>query len=119
MKSSPSFRLRLAQIRRGARGSALLALLALAGCNTWETRSEFAPPQSRWTTGQPSSTAVNAPPPPAPVQYCYRTLATVDCFAQPQPDRVTGYTGVYPDPASLQVITPPPPKAAATATIKN
>lgn len=79
----------------------------LAGCNAWEDRAEFAPPQSRWPADQPSSRLANAPPPPIPAQYCYRTLATVDCFAQAQPERISGYTGVYPNPASL----PPPPVA--------
>ncbi len=82
-------------------------LLLLAACNAFQDRAEFAPPQSRW----PASTAradVNAPPPPVPAQYCYRTLATVDCFAQPKPDRVTGYTGTYPEP---NAIDPPAPAA--------
>jgi hypothetical protein len=35
------------------------------------------------------------------VQYCYRTLAAVDCFSEAKPDRLTGYSGVYPDPNSL------------------
>jgi hypothetical protein len=35
------------------------------------------------------------------VQYCYRTLAAVDCFTEAKPDRLTGYSGVYPDPNSL------------------
>jgi hypothetical protein len=85
---------------------AVLSLVGvtLAGCNAWEDRAEFAAPQSRWPADQPSSRLANAPPPPIPAQYCYRTLATVDCFAEAKPDRVTGYTGVYPNPASL----PPP-----------
>jgi hypothetical protein len=89
------------------RRTALAACLAipLAGCNVWQNRAEFAPPQSRWTTTQTSPVAVDAPPPPIPVQYCYRTLATVDCFNEAWPERITGYTGLYPDPASL----PPAP----------
>lgn len=82
--------------------------VALAGCNAWQDRAEFAAPQSRWPADQPSSRLANAPPPPIPAQYCYRTLATVDCFNEAKPERVTGYTGVYPNPASL---APPPPVA--------
>jgi hypothetical protein len=77
-----------------------LAVL-LCGCNAWQTRAEFAPPQSRWTTSGTSPVAANAPPPPIAEQYCYRTLATVDCFTAPEPSRITGFTGLYPDPASL------------------
>lgn len=75
--------------------------LALAGCNAWQDRAEFAPPQSRWPANLPSPVLADAPPPPVPVQYCYRTLARVDCFAQAMPDRLSGYTGTYPDPDSL------------------
>ena len=76
-------------------------LISLAGCNAWQDRAEFAPPQNRWTSSQSSPVAADAPPPAIPRQYCYRTLATVDCFTEPQPDRITGFTGLYPDPASL------------------
>ena len=76
-------------------------LLLLGGCNAWQTRAEFAPPQSRWNASQTSAALANDPPPPIPAQYCYRTLATVDCFTEAKPERITGYTGVYPDPASL------------------
>ncbi|HEY0523973.1 MAG TPA: hypothetical protein VGD08_11315 [Stellaceae bacterium] len=80
----------------------LAALLAaaplLAGCNVWQDRAEFAPPQSRWPNTQPSAVKADAMPPPIPISHCYRTLATVDCFATPQPDRASGYTGTYPTP---------------------
>ena len=82
-------------------------LIPLAGCNVWQNRAEFAPPQNRWTSTQPSPVAADTPAPPIPVQYCYRTLATVDCFSEAAPERVSGYTGLYPDPASL------PPGSAA------
>ncbi len=78
-----------------------VSLLLLGGCNAWQTRAEFAPPQSRWNASQTSAALANDPPPPIPAQYCYRTLATVDCFTEAKPERITGYTGVYPDPASL------------------
>jgi hypothetical protein len=77
-------------------GTALL--VALAGCNAWQDRAEFAPPQSRWPSTLPSPVAAEAPPPATRVQYCYRTLAAVDCFNAPQPDRASGYTGRYPAP---------------------
>jgi hypothetical protein len=77
-----------------------LAVL-LGGCNAWQTRAEFAAPQSRWNASQPSPAAVNSQPPPIPVQYCYRTLADVDCYTEAEPARVTGFTGTYPDPYSL------------------
>ena len=82
----------------------LSAALLLGGCNTWQNRAEFAPPQSRWPSTLTSPVAADAPPPPIPVQYCYRTLAAVDCYSEAKPDRLTGYSGVYPDPDSL----PPP-----------
>jgi hypothetical protein len=74
-----------------------LALL-LAGCNILQNRTEFAPPQSRWPSTLPGTTSVDAPPPPISAQYCYRTLAAVDCFSEAKPDRVTSYTGLYPAP---------------------
>jgi hypothetical protein len=82
--------------------------LALAGCNAWQDRAEFAPPQNRWPANLPSPALADAPPPPIPVQYCYRTLARVDCFTQAMPNRLTAYTGTYPDPDTL-----PGPAAAA------
>jgi hypothetical protein len=93
------------QIRHSA--LVLAVGVTLAGCNAWQNRAEFAPPQSRWNQSQSSPVAADAPPPPIPAQYCYRTLATVDCFAEAKPDRITGFTGLYPEPASL----PPPPAA--------
>jgi hypothetical protein len=83
------------------RALALLGVLAigLGACNAWQDRAEFAPPQSRWRSTEPSPVAADAPPPPIPVQYCYRTLAAVDCYTETQPSRVTGYTGQYPKPA--------------------
>ena len=76
----------------------ILVLAGLvAGCNAWQNRAEFAAPQSRWPSSQPGAVAANAPPPPIPAQYCYRTLAAVDCYTEARPDRITGYTGVYPN----------------------
>ena len=89
----------------------MLAVLALAGCNAWQDRAEFAAPQHRWNASQPSPVAADAPPPPIAEQYCYRTLAQVDCYSQAMPERITGYTGLYPDPDSL-----PPKKQAAKRT---
>jgi hypothetical protein len=80
--------------------------LLLAGCNAWDNRAEFAAPQSRWPSNYPSPVPANAPPPPIPVQYCYRTLASVDCYTEARPDRITGYTGVYPNPDSLSAAAP-------------
>jgi len=77
------------------------AALLLAGCDAWQTRSEFAAPQSRWPSTLPSPAAQEDPPPPIAAEYCYRTLARVDCFSEPRPERFTGYTGLYPDPDSL------------------
>jgi len=74
--------------------------IALAGCNVWQDRTEFAAPESRWSSTQPSPAARDAPPPPIAQQYCYRTLATVDCYYEAKPERITGYTGAYPDPDS-------------------
>jgi len=80
------------------RALAILGLVALGlgACNAWQDRAEFAPPQSRWRSTEPSPVSADAPPPPIPVQYCYRTLASVDCYTEAQPARATGYTGQYP-----------------------
>ena len=53
-----------------------------------------------------SRALADAPPPPIPVQYCYRTLAHADCFTHADPDRITRYTGLYPDPLSIPVPAP-------------
>jgi hypothetical protein len=89
-----------------ARLALLAGLLALTGCNAWQNRAEFAAPQSRWNASQPSPVAADAPPPPIQAQYCYRTLASVDCYTEARPDRVAGYTGVYPDPDSIATAAP-------------
>lgn len=96
---------------RAARLAVLAVVLALAGCNTWQNRAEFAPPPDRWpgtqwpqavlpadlALGQQTSPiAATAPPPPIEAVYCYRTLAIIDCFAEKQPQRYFGYTGSYP-----------------------
>ena len=92
--------------RSAAWALAFAALLALSGCNAWQNRAEFAAPQSRWPANYPSPVAADAAPPPIQAQYCYRTLATVDCYTEAKPDRVTGYTGVYPDPNSIAAAAP-------------
>ena len=73
----------------------LLLAGLLGGCNVWQDRAEFAPPESRWPKDLPSPVAANAAPPALRTQYCYRTLATVDCFPEKQPGRSL-YTGAYP-----------------------
>jgi len=72
--------------------------LTLAGCGLpigQFDRAEFAPPQDRWPSNLPSTVARNAAPPPVLQQYCYHTLASVDCFLTPQANR-PGFTGGYP-----------------------
>jgi hypothetical protein len=97
--------------------AAALLLLSLTGCETWRDRpdlqwpdlhwpaflsksAEFAPPQSRWPDTLPGAVAADAAPPPRLVTYCYRTLASVDCFTSPQPERLGGFAGRYPVPNS-------------------
>ena len=87
--------------------SSLVLAITLTACNAFQERAEFAPPQERWNASQPSPVMADAPPPPIATEYCYRTLAEVDCYSEAHPERITGYTGLYPDPASL----PPPPPA--------
>lgn len=87
--------------RRSILPSVAVACLLLGGCNAWQTRAEFAAPQSRWNASQPSPAGRDDAPPPIAAQYCYRTLAVVDCYNEPAPDRVTGFSGLYPDPDSL------------------
>ena len=89
-----------------ARSTLAALLLTLAGCNAWQNRAEFAAPQSRWPANYPSPVAADAPPPAIQAQYCYRTLASVDCYTEAKPDRATGYTGVYPDPNSVAAAAP-------------
>jgi len=94
-----------------ARLAVIALVVALAGCNMWQNRAEFAPPPDRGPGTQwpqilgldelplghyTSPIAATAPPPPIPVVYCYRTLAVVDCFPKTQPERYSGYTGSYP-----------------------
>jgi hypothetical protein len=87
---------------------ALLGLSALlAGCALWEDRAEFAAPENRWPANLPSPVAKNAAPPPLQPLYCYRTLAAVDCYTEAKPERITGYSGVYPDPDTLPPAKPP------------
>jgi len=74
----------------------MLMMPALAGCNAWHDQAEFAPPMSRWPATLPSPTAADAPPPPTRAVYCYRSLASVDCFNQKQENRYMSYMGVYP-----------------------
>jgi hypothetical protein len=89
------------------RSFGLIALITLlAGCNAFQNRAEFGAPQSRWPANLPSRVAADAPPPPIPAQYCYRTLASVDCYTEAKPDRLTGYTGVYPNPETIAVEAP-------------
>jgi hypothetical protein len=77
---------------------ATFALMLLTGCSLFERPAEFAPPQSRWPSTLPSPVAADSSPPPIAVVYCYRTLAQVDCFTHPVPERVDGYVGTYPEP---------------------
>ena len=84
---------------------AVSSLVALSACDAFQNRAEFAAPQSRWKETEPAPAQADATPPPIPEQYCYRTLADVDCFSHAQPERVTGYTGLYPEPASLPQAT--------------
>jgi hypothetical protein len=72
----------------------------LAGCELAPERAEFAPPQSRWPGTLPSPLNANEAAAPRLISYCYRTLAQVDCFPAPRPER-TGYLGTYPDPNSV------------------
>lgn len=88
----------------------------LTGCNAWQNRAEFAAPQSRWPANYPSPVGANAPPPPLQVQYCYRTLAAVDCYTEARPDRISGYTGVYPNPDNLNAAAPYAAKNIAGST---
>ena len=50
----------------------------------------------RWPETLPSPVAKDAPPPAVATVHCYRTLGAVDCFTSQQPQRDSGYTGVYP-----------------------
>jgi hypothetical protein len=79
-----------------ARLGLAILVLALAGCNVWQRSAEFAPPVDRMPGSQPFPVEANAPPPPIEQEYCYTTLAIVDCYPTKQPERYRGYTGQYP-----------------------
>jgi hypothetical protein len=98
MAPRPTAKMTLASMTRPAILRAVSLALLLAGCNILQNRAEFAAPQSRWPASLPATSAVDAPPPPIGARYCYRTLAAVDCFSEAKPDRVTAYTGLYPEP---------------------
>lgn len=100
-----------------ARFIVIALVTLLAGCNAWDNRAEFAAPQSRWSADQPSRVPANAPPPAIPVQYCYHTLAMVDCYTEARPDRITGYTGVYPNPDTLSAVAPYAAKPATSTAV--
>ena len=77
--------------------------MLLPGCEAlsyqiwpYQHRAEFAPPQSRWPETLPSPQDKEAPPPAVAAVHCYRTLAAVDCYSQPQPDSSNRYSGTYP-----------------------
>jgi len=72
-------------------GLLISAALQLSGCAALPC-GEFAPPQSRQMIDCPATAAVA---PPKPTRYCYRSLASNECFAQPQPERA-GFAGTYP-----------------------
>lgn len=80
------------------RARLLLAVLPLlAGCDIWQNRAEFAPPDTRWNAEEPSPMAKDAPPAATATEHCYRTLAEVDCFTARQANRAAAYTGSYPE----------------------
>jgi hypothetical protein len=74
-----------------------LTPLALPACDPTFGRAEFAPPESRWPSTEPSAVMRETPAAPIPPQYCYRTLAATECYLSAQPGR-SGFTGVYPIP---------------------
>ena len=83
-------------LRMALPGIVILAM-GLAGCNAWQDRAEFAPPESRWPVTQPASNDKEGPPPAVRSIYCYRTLAAVDCYPAKQPQLYYDYSGSYPD----------------------
>ncbi len=74
----------------------VFVIIALSGCDVWPRRAEFAAPADRWPVTLPWQEEADRTEPPIKPEYCYRTLAIVDCFSTPQPERATGLTGVYP-----------------------
>jgi hypothetical protein len=89
---------------------------AIAGCGSVDGCNEFAAPADRAPKSCPVKPVATPPTPPdqpspTAVKYCYSTLAQVDCFTQPQPNR-TGYLGSYPG-------APPPPEAPMAPVAPN
>ncbi len=74
----------------------VFVIIALSGCDVWPRRAEFAAPADRWPVTLPWQEEADRTEPPIKPEFCYRTLAIVDCFSTPQPERATGLTGVYP-----------------------
>lgn len=81
---------------RCARLALVSLIVVLSGCNVWHRRAEFAPPADRWPSIVSWPVEADATAPLSETDYCYRTLAVVDCFANPQPERAAGFTGTYP-----------------------
>jgi hypothetical protein len=71
-------------------------IIALSGCDVWPRRAEFAAPADRWPITLPWLVEADTTEPPIRPDYCYRTLAVVDCYSTPQPERAADFTGAYP-----------------------
>jgi len=74
----------------------VIVIIALSGCDAWPRRAEFAAPTDRWPVTLPWLVEADTTEPLIKSDYCYRTLAVVDCYSTPQPERATGFTGAYP-----------------------
>ena len=88
--------------------SLLIALIGGCSSGAVEPCREFDPPPNHQPESCPPKPVADKSGIPKPARYCYRSLAQVDCYSEPQPGR-TGYLG------STETSSPPPEPAAPPA----
>lgn len=83
----------------------VMGLVALAGCDRYTgleirkyTNSEYL--QLGWAQQDLVVTE--------PARYCYKTLADIDCYAQPQPGQEYRYVAPYAPVPKVTVVKPSP-----------
>ena len=95
--------------------ASVLLIGLIGGCSgAVESCQEFDPPPNHKPDTCPPKPVADKSGVAKPARYCYRSLAQVDCYSEPQPGR-TGYLGsteTSSPPAAAPAATPAP--AAAT-----
>ena len=94
----------------------LIALIGGCSSGAVEPCREFDPPPNHQPQSCPPKPVADKSGVPKPARYCYRSLAQVDCYSEPQPGR-TGYLGsTETSPPAEPVATPAAAPAPAGAT---